>query len=97
MIDIEIQKAFKTSDGRLFTDKVEALQNEFRLELRGILNTGNPAKNDNYSSVQVAAILAKETEKVIATMKKYQIAINRATGERKKTENKALLKIDNNK
>jgi hypothetical protein len=44
--------AFETSDGKIYTDKVAALKNEFGLEIRGLIQTGYnfPKDKDCYTA-----------------------------------------------
>lgn len=76
--------SFQTADGKLFSDKVEALQHDFKLTLRGILNGGNVGKVDNFTTAQVAESLVKNLDAIQKAIKESQNAINRSLGYKKK-------------
>jgi hypothetical protein len=78
---IKTTKSFQTSDGILHGDKVAALKHEQKLEFRGLLQTKMKQLGNNgnlYSALDIARVLAEETEAVISISTKYRIAINRS-------------------
>ena len=78
---IQTIKSFKTSDNILFGNKVDALKHEQKLEFRGLLQTKMKALGNNsnlYSAIDVARVLAEESEAVISISNKYKTAINRS-------------------
>ena len=57
-------KSFQTSDGKVFTDRGDAVKHDFKLEFRGLIQSKIPGqKSASYSLVEVGeAILAANGE-----------------------------------
>ena len=83
---LEQVKSFKTSDGRLFDNKVQALSNEFQLELRGKIQEKIRGTGNMISIQDAAAIISLEAEPIAAIISKYKTAIGRAKASAKKVE-----------
>lgn len=69
-------QAFQTSDNKTFTDKVAAIQHEFDLELRGVLQRANP-KVGSYTCPDVTRTLIENLEEFQAITKKYKNLLGR--------------------
>jgi hypothetical protein len=74
-------KAYQTSDGRTFTDKLQAIRNEFNLELRGLLQSKNP-KVAAYSCPEISQLLVQNAREFTAITSKYQRLIARNSQEK---------------
>jgi hypothetical protein len=71
--------AFQTSDGKTFTDEIEALRNEQRIELRGIVQSTIEIPHTN--SVPIGTLLdllEKGGSGINAILKKYRQKIDGA-------------------
>lgn len=76
--------SYQTSDNQLFTNRLGALNHEFRLELRGAIQ--QHTKNTTLTTTDIAAILATDSEKIAGILHKYRVQINRARGEANKVK-----------
>ncbi len=77
-------KSFQTSDNTLHTDKVKALNHEFKIELRGLFQSFT--NGVNLSSTDAAAIISCNPEKFTQLINKYRISINKSKGAMKRLE-----------
>ena len=88
-------KTFKTSDGELHEDKVEALQHEFSIELRGLVQSRHSPHKTSFSPSEIASFLSKNHSDVQKVISKYKTAIGRATprATQKSVEKDGLRKV----
>lgn len=77
-------KGFQTSDGVLHQNKVVALTHEQKIELRAIFQ--QHTHSANLTITDAVAVLAVNSEKVMATLHRYRTMINRARGEASKVK-----------
>ena len=81
---------FQTEDGRTHQTKGAALTHELSLEIRGLLQSKNPAnKTGSYTAPEIGMLLAQCRSEFAALAKKYDKMINRHNGQLKKAAAKA--------
>lgn len=74
---IEQVRSYRTSDGNLHGDRAAALTHQYMLDLRGLLQSNAGHNTANFTSTQVASILAKEADKVYKLTYTYRDKIKR--------------------
>ena len=63
-------KSYKTNDGRLFDDRVQAENHELMINIRGFLQSSG--KGGSLSATDVATFLAQKQDKVYDIIGKYR-------------------------
>ncbi len=77
-------QSYQTSDGKLHTDKVEALNHDLKIQLRGFVQT-NTVGAGNLSTTEVAALLANQMDGVCGIFANYRKRIAAITRKTNKT------------
>ena len=73
--------SFRSSDGVLHENKVLALDREYQIELRGAIQKIVPPQTGkiSFTPLEIANLLKTHSREFVGIMKKYDIAIARAT------------------
>ena len=66
-------KAFQTSDGKVFTNELEAINREFAIECRAVVQS---ASMTNIDTKDFGSMIASNYEKIAAVINKYRAKIN---------------------
>ena len=67
---MEQVRVFRTKDGQLFDNRINAETHELVLNLRGIIQS--QVKGTSFTPTEIATLLAKEQSKVFDTIGKYR-------------------------
>ena len=69
-------KSYKTSDGQIHESKVSALQREYSIEIRGLIQSAI-GHRDSLTTTEVSKILCTESEKFSKIVGRYKKLINK--------------------
>jgi len=71
---------YKTSDGKLHEDRLDALKHEFSLDVRGLIHRSmdSTRAGANLSTLELSQIIVKNCEKFAEIISKNKTAIGRA-------------------
>ena len=73
-------QAFKTSDGTIHDNKLDALEAEYKFELRGLFQSvANANGMRAFTTSEIAQVLKAHSGRFIEVMRKNNEAIRRAT------------------
>lgn len=75
MAQLKEIKAFQTSDGKVHSDKGEAIKSEFTIEIQQILN--NYSRATSYTAGNLAEIILRNSDTFLSKMQKMRAALNR--------------------
>jgi hypothetical protein len=73
--------SFKTSDGALHADKVSAIDREYFLELRGLVNGVTPRGSLALNNTEIATMIKTHAKCIKEILTKYEYSLNRAMSE----------------
>lgn len=76
---MQLKKAigFQTSDGQIHTDKSSALAQEFKLNVRGLINENNLTKKDSFNTIELSNILFAKIGEFSNLLKDYKVSMSR--------------------
>lgn len=81
--------SFQTTDGTLFTDKIQALQHEGKIGAQALVNSKAIGKLPTINSRDVAQFLVTNADEVIETLRKYKEGIRRAQAGKQAAQTRA--------
>ena len=70
-------KSFKTIDGRVFTDRKEAVKHDFKLQFRGLVQSKMLAsqKSASYTLIEIADAIIESNGEFINLFKRFNMAM----------------------
>lgn len=82
-------RSYQTSDGQLFTDKVQALKREGEISVQAVVNKAAIGKMPQIKPQDVTAFIVNNADSIIETLRKYKETIRRAQAGQKAANTRA--------
>lgn len=75
---MEVVKAYKTSDAKVFASPAEAYNHEFKIRIQGFFNTRAPVNNNNTIAVpDIARAIEKDVDVMASILIQHRKALKR--------------------